>query len=138
MKRTALLVGTMIALGFQFLPVQADDQPGSFEKALYNKVRYQVLSKTNDEDFVCYCVTMNLGGDALIRLHEDILVKQAELQALQSEGLTNDHPQVMAVNATLKDLNAKLAVKVAEARKGLEVESKIAEATLTALSDYQK
>jgi len=44
----------------------------------------------------------------------------------------------MAINAELKDLRAQYAVKLSEARKGLEIESTIAEATLTALSQSQK
>jgi hypothetical protein len=127
-----------MVLGLQLFPVRADAQTTSFEKALYDKTRYQVLCKTNDDDFVVYCVTMNLGGDTLLKLHDEILVKQAELLVLQSEGLGNEHPQVIAVNASLRDLRSQLAVKVTEARKGLEIESKIAEATLAALVEGQK
>jgi hypothetical protein len=137
MKSIALIFGSFMLGSLWLVPIRAD-MSGSFEKALYDKARFQVLTKASDDDFVCYCATMNLGGETLLRLHDEILVKQAELATLQSQGLTNDHPQVMAVNADLKDLRAKLAVKVVEARKGLEIESKIAEATLTALSDYQK
>ena len=108
MKNMALLAGCVVMMGLQLLPVRADTQSSSFERALYDKTRYQVLSKASDDDFVSYCATMNFGGETLQRLHDDILVKQAELVTLQNEGLTNDHPQVLAVAAALKDLRTKL------------------------------
>lgn len=138
MKRTVFLISCLLALGLQLLPVQADAQPTAFEKALYDKARYQVLNKLNDEDFVSYCVTMNVGGETLLKLHDDILAKQTELTDLLKEGFTGDHPQVMSINAALRDLKAQYAVKISEARKGLEVESAIAEATLSALAQSQK
>jgi len=139
MKTTPLLLGCILALAAQLLPAQADTaEPTAFEKALYDKARYQVLSKLGDDEFVSYCVTMNVGGETLLKYHDEILVKQTELTNLLNQGLTADQPQVLAVNSALKDLQKELAVKVSEARKGLEVESKIAEETLTALSQYQK
>ena len=138
MKTTTFLAGCAGALCLQLLPVQADAQPTAFEKALYEKARYQVLSKLDDEDFVSYCVTMNVGGDTLLKFHDEILAKQTELADRINEGLTADHPQVMSLNAELKDLRTQYAVKISEARKGLEIESSIAEATLTALSQSQR
>jgi hypothetical protein len=138
MKTTTLLIGCLLVLGAQILPARADTQPTAFEKALYDKARYAILSKLNDDDFASYCVTMNVGGETLLKIHDEILTDQTKLTDLINEGLTNDHPQVMAVNAELKDLRSEYAVKISEARKGLEVESEIAEETLTALSQYQK
>lgn len=138
MKTTPFLVILLLASWQLNLPARADTQPTAFEKALYDKARYDVLSKLTDDDFVSYCVTMGIGGDTLLKLHDEILLKQTELADLISEGLNNDHPQVMAVNAALKNLRAQYVVKIAEARKGLEVESKIADETLSSLSQYQK
>jgi hypothetical protein len=81
---------------------------------------------------------MGVGGDTLLKLHDEIMAKQTELANLLSEGMTNDNPQIMAVNAALKDLRAQFAVKILEARKGLEVEARIADETLSSLSQYQK
>jgi hypothetical protein len=139
MKKTSLLAGCLLALGAQLFPVQADTaEPTAFEKALYDKARYQVVCKLNDDEFVSYCVTMDVGGDTLLKIHDEILTDETKLTDLLNQGLTNEHPEVRAVNAALKDLRTELAVKISEARKGLEVESKIAEETLTALSQYQK
>jgi len=138
MKTSAFLVGCIVALGLQLLPVQADAPPTAFEKALYEKARYQVLSKLNDEDFVSYCITMNVGGETLLKFHDEILARQTELADRINEGLTADQPQVMSLNAALKDLRSQYAVKISEVRKGLEIESKIAEETLTALSQSQR
>lgn len=138
MKRTSLLVGFILALGLTLLPAHGDSQPTAYEKALYDKARYQILSKLSDEDFVSYCVTMNIGGETLLRLHDDILVKQTEQGLLIAQGFNADHPQMVSVNSALKDLRAQFAVKIGEARKGLEIESKIADETISALSQAQK
>jgi hypothetical protein len=138
MKTILLLAAYVLILCSQISPVRADVEPTEFEKALYAKARNEVLCKLNDDDFASYCVTMNIGGATLLKIHDDIMEKQTELTDLISQGLNDDHPQVMAVNAALKDLRAQYAVKIAEARKGVEVEAKIAEATLTALSQYQR
>jgi hypothetical protein len=132
MKIIAFLAGCVLVLSLQLLPVQADDQPSAFDKALYNKSRYQVLSGLNDQEFVSYCVTMNVGGETLLKFHDQILEKQTELTDLINLGLTGEDPKVAAVNAVLKDLRAQYAVKISEARKGLEIESRIAEETLRA------
>jgi capsule polysaccharide export protein KpsE/RkpR len=136
MKTITLLCAVLMM--FSVMPVQADAQPTAFEKALYDKARYDVLSHLNDDDFVSYCTTMNFGGDTLLKLHDDILVKQTELGALIKRGLTADNPQVISLNDALNNLRTQLAVKVSEARKGLEIESKVAEATISSLSQYQK
>jgi hypothetical protein len=138
MKSTAAVLCCLLSLGAPALPVHADAQPTAFEKALYEKARYQVLSKVSDEDLVSYCVSMNVGGDTLLKFHDEILAKQTELANLQSAGLTNDHPQVIAVNAALKDLRSQYAVKIVEVRKALELESNIADATLSSLSQAQR
>jgi hypothetical protein len=139
MKKTVFLVCCMMALCPLLLPVRgADAQPTAFEKALYDKARYQVLSRLTDVDFASYCVTMNVGGETLLKFHDEILAKQTELADLNNQGLTSDNPQVMAVNAALKDLRTQYTVKISEARKGMEIESTIAEATLTALSQTQR
>jgi len=138
MKTPTLLIVCILASFVQFQPVHADTQPTAFEQALYNKARYQVLTKLSDEDFVSYCVTMNVGGETLLKIHDQIMTDQTKLANLINQGLTSDHPQVMAVNAELKDLRSEFAVKISEARKGLEVESRIAEETLSNLSQYQK
>lgn len=138
MKTNAFLLGFLLTLGVQLFPARADEQPTAFEKALYEKARFRVVSKLSDDDFACYCVTMNIGGDTLLKFHDQILAKQFELAKLQSEGFTDENPQVMAANAELKDLRSQFTVKLIEARKGLEVESKIAEQTLSDLSQYQK
>jgi len=138
MKTITLLAGCILALFFQLQPAHADTQPTAFEQALYNKARYQVVAKLNDDDFASYCVTMGVGGDTLLKIHDEIMTDQTKLTDMMNEGLTGDHPQVIAVNAELKDLRSEFAVKISEARKGLEIESKIAEETLTNLSQYQK
>ena len=138
MKKTTLLVGCILTSFLPLSPVHADAQPTAFEQALYNKARYQVLTKLSDDDFVSYCVTMGVGGETLLKIHDEIMTDQTKLADLINEGLTSDHPQVMAVNAELKDLRSEFAVKISEARKDLEVESKVAEETLSALSLYQK
>jgi hypothetical protein len=81
---------------------------------------------------------MNFGGDTLLKLHDDILSKQTELSDLLKAGYPDDHPQIISLNRDLRNLKAELGVKIDEARKGLEVESKVAEATLSSLSQYQK
>jgi hypothetical protein len=131
-------MGFVLALGLSSLSVCADAQPTAYEQALYNKARYLILSKLSDEDFVSYCVTMNIGGETLLRLHDDILVKQTEESLLIAQGFNSDHPQMVAVSSALKDLRAQFAVKISEARKGLEIESKIADETISALSQGQK
>jgi capsule polysaccharide export protein KpsE/RkpR len=136
--KTTILLAVLLLASSQFVPARADAQPTAFEKALYDKARYQVLEKLGDDDFVSYCVTMGVGGDTLLKLHDEIMAKQTELANLLSEGMTNDNPQIMAVNAALKDLRAQFAVKILEARKGLEVEARIADETLSSLSQYQK
>ncbi len=138
MKITGLLLGCLLLLGAQFLPARADGQSTAFEKALYDRARYRVVSKLSDDEFAAYCVTMNIGGDTLLKFHDEILEKQFELTKLTSEGFNDENPQVMAVNAELKDLRTQFSVKIIEARKGLEVESKIADETLLDLSQYQK
>ena len=138
MRTTIFVAILLLAFAPAFLTVRADAAPTAFERALYEKSRYQVLKGLGDDDFVSYCVTMGIGGDTLLKIHDEIMVKQTELGDLSSQGLTNEHPQVIAVNAALKDLRAQFAIKILEARKGLEVEAKIAEETLSALSQYQK
>jgi hypothetical protein len=138
MSTNAFLLGFLLTLGAQLLPAWGDAQPTAFEKALYEKARYRVVSKLSDEDFASYCVTMNVGGDTLLKFHDEILAKETELAKLHGEGLNDDHPEVMAVNADLKDLRAQYSVKISEARKGLEVESMIADETLSNLAQYQK
>jgi hypothetical protein len=138
MKKTVFLVCCVMALCTVLLPARADAQPTAFEKALYDRARYQVLSRMSDEDFASYCVTMNVGGDTLLKFHDEILAKQTELADLINSGLTGEDPKVIAVNATLKDLRSQYAVKIVEARKGLEIESTIAEATLATLPQNQR
>jgi len=138
MKATSFSTGLLLVSLIQFLPARADEQPTAFEKALYDRSREHILSKLDDDDFVSYCVTMNVGGDTLIKIHDEILAKQTELLDLQNQGMSDEQPQVMAVNAALKNLREQFTVKILEARKGIEEESKIADETLTALSQYQK
>jgi hypothetical protein len=135
--KSIILVLTVL-LAWCPVRVQADAQPTAFEKALYDKARYQVLNPLNDDDFVSYCTTMNFGGDTLLKIHDDILVKQTVLNELVKEGYTEDHPEIVTLNKELRNLKAELAAKVLEARKGLQLESKVAEATLAAMAQYQK
>jgi hypothetical protein len=137
MKIIFILIGLMMPLSL--LPAQADaPQPTAFEKALYDKCRYKVLKDLNDDDFVSYCTTMNFGGDTLLKFHDEILDRQTELSDLMKRGFPPDNPQVTALNDALTKLRGQLAAKVFEARKGLEVEARVAEATLEALGQYQK
>jgi capsule polysaccharide export protein KpsE/RkpR len=136
MKSIALSPALLLA--FCLLPIRADTEPTAFEKAVYDKARYQVLAQQNDDDFVSYCITMNFGGELLLKVHDDILVKQTELDGLLKAGYTADHPQVISLNNDLRTLRAELEVKVLEVRKGLQLEAKIAEATLSSLAQYQK
>jgi hypothetical protein len=138
MKITALALFLVLNLGAELVPAQADAQPTAFEKALYDRARYRVVCRLNDEDFASYCVSMNIGGETLLKFHDEILAKQTELADLLGEGLSDGDPRIVAANAALKDLRTQYAVKIAEARKGLEVESKIADETLSDLSQYQK
>ena len=134
MQRTALAAACFLALIPSLMPARADTtEPTAYEQALYNKSRYQVISKLDDDAFVSYCVTMNVGGDTLLKFHDAILAKQTELTDLINQGLTNEDPRVMTINATLRDLRYQFGIKITEARKGLEIESEIANATLTAL-----
>jgi hypothetical protein len=119
------------------LPAHGDVET-AFEKALYDKARYQTLSRLNDQDFVAYCVTMNLGGETLLRIHDEVMARQAERQNLIDEGQTNDSPKVAAIDIELKILGTQYAIKIGEARKGLEIEANIADSTLSALSQTQK
>jgi hypothetical protein len=138
MKTTTFFAGCMLALCLQLVPLRADAQPTAFEKALYERARYEVLCKVNDDDFASYCVTMNIGGETLLNFHDQILTKQSELTEYINEGLTSDNPKVVAINTDLRILRSEFAAKILEARKGLEIESHIAEATLATLSLYQK
>jgi len=138
MKTTTIFAGCMLALCLQLPPLRADAQPTAFEKALYERARYEVLCKVNDDDFASYCVTMNIGGETLLNFHDQILTKQTELTELINEGVTSDNPKVVAINTDLRILRSEFAAKILEARKGLEIESHIAEATLATLSQYQK
>ena len=138
MKTVLLLAGCVLTLSLVPLTARADGESTAFEKALYDKARYQVLNKASDDDFASYCVTMNIGGDTLLKFHDEILEKQFELTKLQSEGFNDASPQVIAVNGELKDLRVQFAVKIFEARKGLEIEAKIADATLSALGQPQR
>ncbi len=112
----------------------ADGPLTIYEKALYDKARYQILSKVSDDDFAAYCVSMNVGGDTLLKFHDEVMAKEVELNKLQNEGLSNDHPQLVAVITDLKDLRSQYSLKIAEARKALELESNIADATLASLA----
>ena len=136
MRIVLILIG--IVTISSFFPVRADAQPTAFEKAIYDKSRYKILKELSDDDFVSYCATMNVGGDTLLKLHDEILVRQSELADLVKRGLPPDNPQVSSLNDALNNLRGQLGTKVYEARKGLEVESRIAETTLEALGQYQK
>jgi hypothetical protein len=138
MKMTAFVLGFLVGVCLQPAPARADGQPTAFEKALYEKARYHVITGLNDEEFASYCVTMNVGGETLLKFHDEILAKQTELADLVAAGVTDGDPRIVAANAALRDLRSQFAVKIIEARKGLEVESKIAEQTLSDLSQYQK
>jgi len=133
MKRTSFLI---ILLAFGAFPRLglADGPLTVYEKALYDKARYQVLSKTSDDDFAAYCVSMNIGGDTLLKFHDEVMAKQAEVTELQNEGLGNDHPRLVAATTELRDLKYQYSIKIAEARKALELESNIADATLASLA----
>jgi hypothetical protein len=133
MNKTLLLLGGILALGLSPSPVRAEGGSAAFDKAVYERARYKVISKTSDEDFAAYCVTMHIGGDALLKFHDEILSKRIELAKLISQGLGPDHPQVMALNSELKDLKAEFDVRIGEARKALELESQVAEETLSSL-----
>jgi len=137
MKIIALLLSFLV-LSASFATARADAPPTAFEKALYEKARYSVLAKVSDEDLCSYCVSMNIGGDTLVRLHDEIMTKQVELEILQNEGVSNDNAQVTSINGTLKNLRSQYSIKIAELRKALQLESSIAEATLSSLSQYQK
>ena len=117
--------------------LRADTQPTAYEKALYEKARYSVLGKASDEDLVSYCVSMNIGGDTLLRLHDEIMAKQVELANLQSEGISDDNSQVISVKGALKTLRAQYVIKIAEVRKALELEASIADATLSSLQSQK-
>jgi capsule polysaccharide export protein KpsE/RkpR len=138
MKITALLTIGILTLSTLFSAASADSQPTAFEQALYAKARYQVLSHTSDEDLVSYCVSMNIGGDTLLKFHDEILAKQTELAILQGGGFADDNPQVTSVQGELKNLRSQYSVKIAEVRKALEIESSIADATLDSLAHYSK
>ncbi len=138
MRITAVLLSLFVPFAVSLRPLRADSQPTAYERALYAKARYQVLSKTSDEDLVSYCVSMNVGGETILKFHDQILAKQTELAELQAQGFTNDHPQVQAVNAELKNLRAQYAIKISEVRKALELEASIADATLSTLPQAQR
>ena len=110
--------------------LRADVPVTAFEKAIYEKARYSVLAKASDEDLVSYCVSMNVGGETLLRFHDEIMAKQVELENLQSEGVSDDNAQVIGIKIALKNLRAQYSIKIAEVRRALQLEASIAEATL--------
>jgi len=132
MKSIALVLSFLVLHAF-LITARADAPPTAFEKALYEKARYAVLGKASDEDLCSYCVSMNIGGDTLLRLHDEIMAGQVQLENLQSEGLTNDNAQVQAVNAALKNEREQYSIKITEVRKALQLEASIADATLAQL-----
>jgi capsule polysaccharide export protein KpsE/RkpR len=138
MKTILPLAGGILAFCLLLLSAPAHADSSVVEKALYDKARYSVTSKLGDDEFISYCVTMNIGGDTLFKFHDQILSKQFELAKLQSEGFSNENPQVQAANAELKDLRDQFSVKLNEVRKGLEIESKIADETLSDLAQNPK
>jgi capsule polysaccharide export protein KpsE/RkpR len=140
MKIILPLAGSVLAVSLLLLPAPApaDSSSNVVEKALYDKARYGITSKLTDDEFISYCVTMNLGGDTLFKFHDQILSKEFELAKLQSEGFSSDNPQVQAATAELKDLRDQFSVRLNKVRKGLEIESKIADETLSDLAQSQK
>jgi hypothetical protein len=138
MKTISPLFGGVLAVILLLLPPSAHADSSVVEKALYDKARYAIVSKLSDDEFVSYCVTANIGGDSLFKFHDMILSKQFELAKLLSEGFSNENPQVLAANSELKDLRDQFSVKLNEVRKGLEIESKIADETLSDLAPNQK
>ncbi len=138
MKTILPVAGGVLALSLLLLPPSAHADSSVVEKALYDKARYGITSKLGDDELNAYCVTMNIGGDTLFKFHDMILSKQFELAKLQSQGFSNDNAQVLAANAELKDLRDQFSVKLNEVRKGLEIEAKIADETLSNLSQNQK
>ncbi|HEX4139136.1 MAG TPA: hypothetical protein VHY09_02235 [Candidatus Methylacidiphilales bacterium] len=138
MKTFSPLAGGVLAVSLLLLPAPAHADSSVTEKALYAKARYSIVSKLSDDDFISYCVTMNIGGDTLFKFHDQILSKQFELAKLQSEGFSTESPQVQAANAELKDLRDQFSVRLNEVRKGLELESQIADETLSALGQNPK
>ena len=135
MRKYFLPAGCLLVLAL-LSPLQADpaaSQSDAYIKSLYAKARNDVISNLTDDDFVSYCVTMNVGGDTLLKFHDEILSQQTQLDLLTKAGSTADDPKVMAIQATLVDLRAQYKVKIAEARKGLEIEAKIADETLVSL-----
>jgi len=138
MKTFLPLAGGVFAFSLLLFPAPAQADPSVAEKAIYDKARYNIISKLSDDDFISYCVTMNIGGDTLLKFHDQILSKQFELAKLQGEGFSNENPQVLAANAELKDLRDQFSIKLNEVRRGLEIESKIADETLSDLSQTPK
>jgi hypothetical protein len=133
MKTILPLAGGILAFSLLLLPALLHADPTAVEKAVHDKARYSVLSKLSDDELIAYCVTMNIGGETLFRFHDEILSKQFELAKLSSQGFSNETPQVVAANADLKDLRDQFSVKLNEVRKGLEIESRIADETLSEL-----
>jgi len=138
MKTISTLAGGILALTLLLLPPSLHADSSVVENALYAKARYGIISKLSDDDFIAYCVTANIGGDSLFKFHDMILSKQFELAKLLSQGFSNDNPQVIAVNSELKDLRDQFSVKLNEVRKGLEIEAKIADETLSNISPNQR
>jgi len=137
MKTILPLAGGVLAFVL-LLPSPAHADPTAVEKAAHDKARYTIISKLSDEELIAYCVTVNMGGETLFRFHDEILSKQFELTKLLSQGFSNENAQVVAVNADLKDLRDQFSVKLNEVRKGLEIESRIADETLSELAQIPK
>ncbi len=70
MKTILPLAGGFLAVGLILLPAPAHADSSVVEKAFYDKARYAVISKLSDDEFISYCVTMNIGGDSLFRFHD--------------------------------------------------------------------
>ena len=138
MKTILPLASGVIAFSLLHLPAPLHADPTAVEKAVHDKARYTIISKLSDEELIAYCVTMNMGGETLFRFHDEILSKQFELTKLLSQGFSNENAQVVAVNADLKDLRDQFSVKLNEVRKGLEIESRIADETLSELAQIPK
>jgi hypothetical protein len=138
MKTILPLAGGVLAFSLLLLTVPVHADPSAVEKAVHDKARYTIISKLSDDEFIAYCVTMNIGGETLFRFHDEILSKQFELAKLLSEGFSNENAQVIAANTDLKNLRDQFSVKLSEVRKGMEIESKIADETLSELAQLPK
>lgn len=142
-KNSIYILTIGLCLGFLWgaVPLQAEQveaKPTSFEKALYDKTRYEVLKDVNDEDFVSYCITQKLGSEFLVNIRAEIFNLEAQIESARAKGVDDNSPQIKTINSSLNIKRRQLVAEIKSTRRGLELEAAIAKATLAELNKEKK